>query len=201
MSSDKGNRKLVLEVRRMSDHIEWTDEPVYADHVPRFDIWVVKPHIPIRAVFINNHIDGFNSHYDLERKATIPCVKEPQCEYCRRNVRIRWDGFVFSMTDRRKLFILRVSEKMLRALKKETDVKRLRGIQYVAKRTGPYKNSPLSIELGAVQPSDKLPDPINIRKTVTRALGLDRDKRYEVHYSHASNEVLFHDFTKEIPTD
>jgi len=201
MSIPRKGRKVVLEVKRMSEQIQWTDTPSHEDHVPRFDIEIVKPHIPIKAVFINPWIDGFNSHFDIDLKATIPCLDAPHCAYCQRRVRQRWDGFAFVMSPRRRLFILRVSEGLRRQLINKTDIKKLRGIQFIVKRTGPHKNSPLDVELGHVQKCSELPDPQNIRATVARALGLDRERKLTVEFHEDRGEVQFHDFTSQIPTE
>jgi len=201
MSAGIGGRKLILEVRSLAEQIQWKDTPTYEDKVPRFDIEIVKPGKPIKAVFINPSIDGFDSHYDIEHSATVPCIGEERCTFCKRRVRIRWDGFVFVMSERRKLFILRISEGALHALRSKVDVKKLRGLWFIARRTGPHPNSPLAIDLGGDPEKRELPDPQIIRPTITRALGLDREKRMTVEFNEANGEVVFNDFTRQIPTE
>lgn len=199
MSNGNGSRKVVLEVKRMSEHIIWTDRPSFDDSVPRFDIEVVPRVSPIRGVIINPRIDGFDSHYDKDLKATIPCLREQNCSYCQRRVRVRWDGFLFVMSDRKRLYILRISEGARKSMERQVDMRKLRGFFFTAKRTGPHKNSPVELEMGDRTDSALLPEVQNIRPTVARALGLDRERRLFVEFAEERGEVVFNVDPTQVP--
>lgn len=150
--------------------------PVEMEWVP---IYSAKPDATIHLVSLNEGLEGFFTHYHLNR--TIPCIgKESGCICATALLARRWKGYLGAWDPQLGRCVLaEITVDCFRAAPHVFSANRnLRGMQFGLFRLVQRSNGPVRLTLGGRLRDDlveQLPPPLKVQRCLWRIWGLPVD--------------------------
>lgn len=158
----------------MSESIQWADQPMWDEGIPRYPIVRVRSSKPIGGVFANQAVIGVHLHWMEGR--SVPCIGLPVCAGCKALRSTRWAGYQLAEASNGLVFVVELTEGAFYHLRSQVpDVKSLRGIKFQLHREKPhFKKSRILCPISSTGRNEVKVDETDIRPLLCCIWGVSR---------------------------